>query len=342
MESIRIPIAMVNMISISFTTFIQFVWSLPLYQAYNETSSNFSRATNRVRDLTANEAFRSLAPVDAGALHNKVVMQVHDRLGDLENSIPSGTLYAKIVMKEMLDLCGDEEACVRLTHQYMDESQRDLASRNLGTSDAVDIHSVFPDDVDQELKEFLINIYKTVENYDAESPVDDLLEKLKSISERATNSTTASDATKAAVQSVASIATGSTQLWMGIMEDKESIFHRILHTSSESSNRALQDIFGFEVFKILGTAVRLVLSDVFGAVKGALVPSVLYFVGVANPTHIAMGVTVVSLIDSLGAVGIVIPLFWEVLVCWVISPVFKCKFWSLQCSTLSLVLPNVR
>ena len=247
------------------------------------------------------------SPLQLGSLHNHIISNVHERLGELPQSVD---FYHMIVQEEVsAALCEDNDnQCKVSIHEGIIGSHYEL-KEFYSAGNTFDIEKIFPHEFDEDIKMKLTEIYDAVHNLKEQS-LDEALTAMNIISENVAKSNMKQHE-KDMIQGVASIAMGSSMLWVDALDDPENKFHKIYHRRMEAltnqtdetkfithetpKDTTEQDSFGF------------VISDVLGSIKGAIIPGVLFSLRLDTASSIFSSVLQKSVIDSLGAIGMLIP-----------------------------------
>lgn len=181
---------------------------------------------------------------------------------------------------------------------------------------------------DDHLRGYMDEIYIAIDLIDKIS-LDEVIHAVEAISEEADSDENISEAGKAAVQSVASIAMGSTQLWLSAREDPGNVFYA-MHAKNLRRRRLNMDGMKDEndgKVNLFQNISFFIAADVIGAIRGAFLPTSLFLVGLSTPTRIATMVTRSALTNSLAAIGIIIPSVMEVFLCLANLAIFSnCDF----------------
>lgn len=281
--------------------------------------------------------FRSLSPRDMGALHNQIVMQVHDRIADAPPL--NHDEYSRIVYEEVITTCDEmDHECREQVHHNIERGKVEV-KEFLEKGYSFDIHSIFPDDVDADLKYHFLSIVDAVRLL-TDHPLEEVLDILNDISNKV-EMTDTHKINKQAVQMVSSIAMGSAELWYNVRNDPNNAFHKLHTTGSESGSydnnnhhhRHLQTLVSSIITNSFGVnpmtnIVGFVLSDVLGAVKGVVVPLIFFTIGVGKPTLVLENSVRLSISDSLMAIGIRIPTPGDIVLCALSLNITSCDYYN--------------
>jgi len=252
-----------------------------------------------VRKENKNHDLRNLKAADLGYWHNKIIMQVHDRIKD---EMPADSEeYEKIMAEEISTLCPiDDYECKSSVQEYMDKN-RERVPKFMEQGHSYQLHRDFPKGFDSEVQNHLTNIYYSVYLLE-HNDLEDVIKTITVINEDAQKSDL-SESNKAIIESIASIARGSSELWTDAHKNPENAFHQ-LH---KNNKRKLQEEGKMVLLSIVTSPVQFVLADVWGAIRAAIIPSVMMIFQMTNIISMITGILRSAATDSLYAAGIYVP-----------------------------------
>ena len=238
----------------------------------------------------------SLSSKQMGALHNRIVMKVHDRIKEEE---PQDHFeYSNIVSEEVSKLCQkSERGCAGFVYEDTVRARSGVEDL-FSTDDSPDLNGLFLNIRDRDLTKNLKIIYDSVSLLKDHS-MEETLDVMNEISLNIEDSDM-DDKTKQKLLSVSSIAMGSTILWSEAFDDPENTFRNNHH------NRLLQSAGVVSIgFNVLGVVFDYVSADVMGAIRGVI-----------SLTPNIFSVVRTSLTWSLEVVGIYIPYPMDLVTCF--------------------------
>jgi len=237
--------------------------------------------------------------MDLGYWHNKIVQQVHDRIKDTP---PADAFeYEKIMTEEVLSICSnDDDSCRESAQNYIHELREEIPKLMLN-GDSYDIGSLFPDTFHAEVREHLTNIYEKIyllENKD----LNHVLDEIENINQEAQDSEL-DEVHKITIESIASIAKGSSELWVKAHKDRDNVFYQ-LH---DTNQRNLQGENKMNAVSLVTSPIQFILSDVCGGIRAAVIPSVMLIFSITNPFSMIKNILQSAIVGSLYSIGIYIP-----------------------------------
>lgn len=233
--------------------------------------------------IDAKEVKRKLTSKDVGSEHNRICLQVGERLK--QKTPESKEDYIQHVREELLTLCDEgDTACHNIVHSDIEES---LKEDYLGRDYETLIEDVIEDVDDEELKDALRDIYHSIFMLEEISP-NEVIMSINEIADEYENRADVDEWKKHVVLSSASVAASSTELWTSAFFDPESGFYQTLqNTGVDDHTRMLQttDVtpsgpgLPIAVLSVVAqfsvTVVSTIMSDLIGALVAGLAQFVL-------------------------------------------------------------------
>lgn len=250
-----------------------------------------------IEDSSTKFNFHNLSPKQLGALHNDIIMKVHERIKD---NIPENNFeYSAIVVDEVSALCNDSDGrCRKRIHEDAVRSQYELKEM-FRAGDLFSPRHVFPDQMEDDAKKYLNDIYETTLLLKDQS-LEEVLYAIDDISEQIESSDMKS-IQKQGLLSVASIATGSSVLWSYMLTDTDNAFYKI--HSRRFSTIQNRTVTGSEMLRFVA---EYVIADVVGAIRGLIIPIEMILTQGDEATLI-YSIARESITWSLEVVGIILP-----------------------------------
>jgi len=223
-------------------------------------------------EITAKLSTRSLAPEEFGDVHNRICLQVRDRIAEkTPNSRGEAFRY---LTEELLNLCEEDDGSC---HSKIRRAALKSQSQNYQYRD----YETIIDDVmpftleDMEVRNTLKDIYYSIDLLDTMS-VDDVKATISDISDEF-KETDGHPAMKDLVEMTASVAASSVELWMGVATNPDDAFHKLSGNGRklqlESPDISLANA-GATARLTLSLISNIIRSDVLGAVMYGVRPAI--------------------------------------------------------------------
>lgn len=232
----------------------------------------------QIHGTFASRNSRKLAPEDFGEAHNRICLQVRDRIAE-KTPTSKGEAF-RYLNEELMTLCAEDDSeCRSKMKQYSLRAQH----QNYKYRD----HETIIDDImpftlnDVEVRNTLKDIYYSIDLLDTMG-VDDLKATILGISNDY-KETDNHQGMKDLVEVTASVAASSVELWMGVFTDPDDAFHKL---SGDGRKLLVQERFlqeedpnlvtaaGFMGTAALRAASDVIRSDVKGAIEYSVRPAI--------------------------------------------------------------------
>lgn len=235
-----------------------------MIKSFAKLSSTLLLGLLQVSSSTSVDKKRKLAPQDFGEIHNQICFQVRDRFAQ---KLPESRAEVhSYITEELFTFCDDDDVECQMKMHQMSLNSQFYDSRFPNYED------VMPFNLDDmELKNTLKDIGYAIDSLE-NMEVEDIKDTINMIVEEYKEKE--EDQNKHfLVESVASVATASTELWTGVFSDPEDAFYQYyLSRAQDHGDRKLQDLTAMvdviqaDVVKALETLVFPVITGIITGV----------------------------------------------------------------------------